>query len=200
MSSSISLSERVRRFVKETVIPTVILLVVIVAGYFGLGLAVQNSTPVRLVQIDMSPWYVTSMYPALMAGDVILVEGVRAEDVRVGDVIIFSRSYSANPIIHRVIQIVQLSDGRLAFRTKGDYNTVPDTPLVDEGDLLGRWSGLKVQLIGLPVIAVMEPLGRYVTIALIVALSLYSILFPESEVAEGSQDGSAASQGDGTLI
>jgi signal peptidase len=195
-----SLSVRVKHFVKETVIPTVVLLAVLVAGYFGLGIAVHNSTPVRLVQIDMSPWYVTSMYPALIAGDVILIEGVRPEDVRVDDIIIFSRSYSANPIIHRVIQIVQLGDGRRAFRTKGDYNPIPDTPLVDEESLLGRWSGLKVQLIGLPVIAVMEPLGRYVTIALIVALSLYSILFPESKVAEGSQDGSEASQGSGTLI
>jgi signal peptidase I len=195
-----SLPKRVRYFVKETVIPTVVLLAVLVAGYFGLGIAVRNSTPVRLVQIDMSPWYVTSMYPALIAGDVILVEGVKPEDVRVGDVIIFSRSYSANPIIHRVIQIVELGDGRRAFRTKGDYNPIPDTPLVGEESLLGRWTGLKVQLIGLPVIAVMEPLGRYVTIALIVALSLYSILFPEPEVVEDSQGGPAASQGSGTLI
>jgi signal peptidase len=195
-----SLSKRVRRFVKETVIPTLVLLAVLVASYFGLGIAVHNSTPVRLVQIDMSPWYVTSMYPTLIAGDVILVEGVRPEDVRVGDIIIFSRSYSASPIIHRVVQIVELGDGRRAFRTKGDYNPIPDTPLVDEESLLGRWSGLKVQLIGLPVIVVMEPLGRYVTIALIVALSLYSILFPESKVAEGSQDGSATSQVSGTLI
>jgi len=200
MSSSPSLSTRVRHFVKETVIPTVILLVVLVAGYLALGIAVRNSTPVRLVQIDMSPWYVTSMYPVLIAGDVILVEGVKPEDVQVGDVIIFSRSYSANPIIHRVIQIVELDGGRRAFRTKGDFNPIPDTPLVDEESLLGRWTGLKVQLIGLPIIAVMEPLGRVVTIALIIALSLYSLLFPEPEVVEGSQGGQAASQGSGMLI
>jgi len=200
MSSSMSLYLRVKHFVKDTVIPTVVLLAVLVAGYFGLGMAVHNSAPVRLVQIDMSPWYVTSMYPTLVAGDVILVEGVKAEDIKVGDVIIFNRSYSSNPIIHRVIQVIELDDGRRVFRTKGDYNPIPDTPLVDEESVLGRWTGLKVQLIGLPVIAVMEPLGRYVTIALIVALSLYSILFPESGATEGSQEKPEASQTGGTLI
>jgi len=195
-----SLSVRVKHFIKDTVAPTILLLAVLVAGYFALGAAVQNSEPVRLVQIDMSPWYVTSMYPALIAGDVILVEGVKPENIRVGDVIIFTRSYSDSPIIHRVIRVIDLGNGHRAFETKGDHNPIPDTPLVDGDSVLGRWTGLKVQLIGLPVIAVMTPLGRYVTIALIVALSLYSILFPESVVPEGSQGGTEASQRSGTLI
>lgn len=187
MSSSLPMSKRVLLFLAETVFPTIVLLAGLVAFYLVLGAIMGTSTPVRLVQIDMQPWYVTSMFPALVAGDVILVEGITPEEVNVGDVIIFSRSYSPNPIIHRVIQIVEMADGQRAFRTKGDYNPIPDTSLVGPEDVLGRWTGIKVQLIGLPIIVAQDTVGRLVIIGLILALSLHSFLNPEAKEPDVSE-------------
>lgn len=151
-----------------------------VGAYYIAGVALGTDAPVRLVQIDMSPWYVTSMYPTLIAGDVIVVEGVGQDDVRVGDVIIFEGPYSSVPIIHRVIQIVELPGGGKSFRTKGDYNPTPDTILVSPQELLGRWTGIKVQLVGLPIIFAMDPMGRIIIVAIIAGLSAYSVLVPEA--------------------
>ena len=151
-----------------------------IGAYYAAGVALRTDAPVRLVQIDMSPWYVTSMYPTLVAGDVIVVEGVGQDDVRVGDVIIFERAYSPVPVIHRVIQILEIPGGGKSFRTKGDYNPIPDTTLVSPQELLGRWTGVKVQLVGLPIIFAMDPLGRIIIIAIIAGLSAYSVLVPEA--------------------
>jgi signal peptidase len=184
MSRQSGVKERVFVFLTGTVLPTIAFLLVLIGAYCVAGVALRTDAPVRLVQIDMSPWYVTSMYPALVAGDVIVVEGVGQDDVRVGDVIIFERPYSSVPIIHRVIEIVEYPGGGKAFRTKGDYNPIPDSMLVSPSELLGRWTGIKVQLVGLPIIFAMDPLGRIVIVAAIVGLSLYSILVPEEEVSE----------------
>lgn len=180
MSKRNDIKKRTLDFLTGTVLPTAVVLLVMVGAYYAAGVALRTDAPIRLVQIDMSPWYVTSMYPTLVAGDVIVVEGVGQNDVRVGDVVIFQRPYSSTPIIHRVIQIVELPGGDKYFRTKGDYNLVPDTSLVSPQEILGRWTGIKVQLIGLPIIFAMDPMGRVIIVAIIVGLSIYSIMIPET--------------------
>jgi len=184
MNPKSAIGRRILLFLYEVVLPTVGLLVLATVTYLVTGLAMRTDTPIRVVQIDMSPPWVTSMYPTLMAGDIILVEGVRPEEVKVGDVIVFPRSYSTTPIIHRVIEIIHLASGNRLFRTKGDYNAIPDSTPVSGEDLLGRWTGLKVQLLGFPIIFAMDPAGRAVVIALIVALSVHSILTSDVETSE----------------
>jgi len=180
MSQLGGVKKRALDFLTGTVLPTAAVLLVMIGAYYAAGVALRTDAPVRLVQIDMSPWYVTSMYPTLVAGDVIVVEGVGQDDVRVGDVIIFERAYSPVPVIHRVIQILEIPGGGKSFRTKGDYNPIPDTTLVSPQELLGRWTGVKVQLVGLPIIFAMDPLGRIIIIAIIAGLSAYSVLVPEA--------------------
>src|SRR3989344_3320674 len=54
-------------------------------------------------------------------GDILLITKARPEKVRVGDVIIFTAN-QRNPIIHRVIEIKENSDGTKVFSTMGDNN------------------------------------------------------------------------------
>jgi len=81
-----------------------------------------------------------SMEPLLSPGDVIFVDAVRPEDVRVGDVVTFRATLrpDAPLVTHRVIRIVEGERG-LAFETQGDANDAPDAQLVQARQLVGRY-------------------------------------------------------------
>jgi len=64
-----------------------------------------------------------SMEPTIHKGSLVLIQPVEAHDVKVGDVITFQQY--GQTTTHRVIAIGQSSTG-LAFKTKGDANTVAD--------------------------------------------------------------------------
>ncbi len=70
-----------------------------------------------------------SMTPALAVGDIVITRDVSAEEVRVGDIVRFSRS--GEFIIHRVVDI-EHSEGQVFFVTQGDANNVADPPLIGE--------------------------------------------------------------------
>jgi signal peptidase I len=53
-------------------------------------------------------------------GDALVVHGVNADEIQVGDVIVYSVPQRSDPIIHRVISINR-EDG-ITFSTKGDAN------------------------------------------------------------------------------
>ncbi|MBI2140185.1 signal peptidase I [Candidatus Woesearchaeota archaeon] len=54
-------------------------------------------------------------------GDIMILYGKKAENIDVGDVIVF-RSKRPDPIIHRVVKVINSKDGKAIFQTKGDHN------------------------------------------------------------------------------
>ena len=54
-------------------------------------------------------------------GDLMVLRGTSAEDIQVGDTIVF-KSKSRDPIIHRVVKITTTAEG-VYFQTKGDHNS-----------------------------------------------------------------------------
>jgi len=54
-------------------------------------------------------------------GDAFIVKGVSAEEIKVGDIIVYNVPYRADPIIHRVVEI-RKDDNSFVFSTKGDAN------------------------------------------------------------------------------
>jgi len=56
-------------------------------------------------------------------GDIMILFGTKAENVKVGDTIVFTTSARPDPIIHRVVKIWQDENGQLFFQTKGDHNS-----------------------------------------------------------------------------
>lgn len=78
----------------------------------------------------------TSMLPTLVGGDLVVIGGVPASSIHLGDIIVYGAPCSAitvngvpAPVIHRVVGTVALQSGT-GFITKGDNN--PDTDQ-DEG-------------------------------------------------------------------
>jgi len=53
-------------------------------------------------------------------GDILFITGVKAEEIKVGDIIIFNANYQ-NPLIHRVID-VKKENNKYSFSTIGDNN------------------------------------------------------------------------------
>lgn len=68
-----------------------------------------------------------SMEPALRVGDIVVTREIDPEDVRVGDVIQFTRGGPS--IMHRVIE-VQPAGGQPVFVTQGDNNNRSDEPVL----------------------------------------------------------------------
>jgi|GEM_PF-1659963 len=87
----------------------------------------------------------SSMEPALYKGDIIIWVPCKAEDVKVGDIIVFKSYVNEKTIIaHRVIKI-EMQNNEPTFVTKGDNNPSPDQygshavePNIRSNHLLGR--------------------------------------------------------------
>ncbi len=79
-----------------------------------------------------------SMYPEIKSGDLIICHTIDAESVQEKDVIAFfdPAGNGSSVVTHRVIEIVR-EDGKLFFKTKGDYNNVEDKTLVPAENLVG---------------------------------------------------------------
>jgi hypothetical protein len=74
----------------------------------------------------------------LNKGDILFTIGVKAKDLKVGDVIIFNAG-QANPIIHRIITIQKTGD-TYTFSTIGDNNNaqLPFEKSITENELIGK--------------------------------------------------------------
>ncbi len=72
-------------------------------------------------------------------GDIILVQGNKNKDYKIGDVIIFQVPQNPVPIIHRVIAIHKV-DGQIFYETKGDHNDGqhPYEELISKEQVLGK--------------------------------------------------------------
>ena len=79
-----------------------------------------------------------SMYPDIESGDLIICHTVKAEEIKVRDVISFfdPAGNGTSIVTHRVIEILE-ENGELRFRTRGDNNNTEDRDLVTPDDLVG---------------------------------------------------------------
>jgi signal peptidase len=109
--------------------------------FFILQLTLNTETPVVVVESG-------SMEPVISRGDLLIVNGIPASDIRngtienkEGDIIVFNpqgvwSNPPAEPIVHRVVD-KKFEDGIWQFRTKGDANPIVDEGWVPEGNILG---------------------------------------------------------------
>jgi signal peptidase len=117
-------------------LPLIALLLAFFALFVGLGLALDTRTPLVVVASG-------SMRPVLHEGDILLIEGVRFEEIRAspvdGDIVVYRRPYDGRLIVHRAI-----AKTSSALITKGDANSSPDPFPVPPDAVVGRWTGLMI--------------------------------------------------------
>ncbi|MEX2016849.1 MAG: signal peptidase I [Candidatus Pacearchaeota archaeon] len=81
-------------------------------------------------------------------GDILFIVGAKAEKLEVGDIIIFDAG-QRNPVIHRIINITENSNG-LIFSTLGDNNNgqLASEKLIYESQLVGKASFRLAPMLG----------------------------------------------------
>lgn len=144
------LAEMLRRDYVQTAIMMVIVIVSVVAFWYGLRAFFGTEHPLLAVASG-------SMEPVLYEGDLILVKGVQnaceiyaapKDDNPPGDIIVFRKpGYGNDLIVHRAIR-KDNEDGTCIFTTQGDANSSPDWWEVTESDVVGKYTGAKVPLLG----------------------------------------------------
>ena len=82
-------------------------------------------------------------------GDIMILGRSNPDKIKLGDVIVFE-SNSPDPIIHRVVQIIQI-DGKYYFTTKGDHNEAINNGVgeekISEDRVLGK-ANIRVPYLG----------------------------------------------------
>ena len=101
----------------------------VIAIYFGLQIALATTTPWVTVASG-------SMSPALEVGDLVIVQGVPASNIQVGDIIVFDSPQGVRTI-HRVTRIQTLPNGTIQFKTKGDANPNEELHWIPEQNVHG---------------------------------------------------------------
>jgi signal peptidase I len=117
----------------------VIIMLAIVFGFFyGSQLVLNTQYPALAVVSN-------SMQPILNVGDVIIVQGVPADQINPGyingDIVVFKspRSYDPNfRIVHRAVSKVQNLDGTWTITTHGDNNPLGSNEEFNSNDLVGK--------------------------------------------------------------
>lgn len=133
-------------------------------GYMALQGVLHTSEP-----LAVSRGY--SMEPTIREGDILVFRGVSAEEVKVGDVILFQVpdemvGLLPERITHRVVEI-RKEAGVTYFRTKGD-NAPLDTFEVPADKVVGVNIAV-IPYVGAPILFAQSPLGVGTIMVLIVA-------------------------------
>lgn len=83
-----------------------------------------------------------SMAPTFNAGDMILIRACEPAALQEGDIITFhtiiNNEYALNT--HRIAHIEE-NNGVRSYTTKGDNNAIPDTHIITDGDIVGKYVG-----------------------------------------------------------
>jgi len=146
------LAEILRKDYVQTAIMVVIMVVSVLAFWYGLKFAFRTEYPLLAVASG-------SMEPVLYRGDLILIQGVHnACEIHAapkyenppGDIIVFYRPGDPQHelIVHRAIEKIDGTDGLCSFKTQGDNNLSPDGWTVRESDIVGKYTGAKAPLLG----------------------------------------------------
>ena len=98
-----------------------------------------------------------SMEPSFYRGDIVLVEkadflGLHEfdpKDVQVGDVVVYDAAWYNQPVIHRIINIVDIN-GTTMYVIKGDNNDSPDPYYVEADQIKEKVVTLGDNLVVIP--------------------------------------------------
>ena len=121
-----------------------------------------------------------SMKPLFSKGDYIFVEKCEFEDLAVGDVITYYTIIDGERAIntHRLIDIID-NHGMIQLQTQGDNrltNPGPDEQLLSPGDVIGKYSGTMIPVLGAVIDYLSTQLGFFLIILLpVLIFTIYQI-------------------------
>lgn len=106
-----------------------------------------------------------SMEPTFKTGSLILVEKIKdAQNLKKNEIITFKRD-DKNLVTHRIIEVFKQGD-KVFYRTKGDHNEDPDMQPVLSNNVVARYSGVTIPLIGYLLDYASKPIGMAILLIL----------------------------------
>lgn len=73
-----------------------------------------------------------SMAPLIKISDVVVVKPIKFDEIKAGDIVVYSRRKHHEFTLHRLIKMSRDKDGRKCLSTKGDKNRHGDFPVYPE--------------------------------------------------------------------
>ena len=145
MKNMWDLIKRIYHFIMSVILYSIfailIIVVIMVGAYFvDQYMSVKSGeprAPLFGAYVIISP----SMVPNINVLDAVVTMRVDAEKLEKEDVITFISQDPAHrgiTITHRIIGVMETSNGEYAYRTKGDNNNVEDKTLVSHDDVIGK--------------------------------------------------------------
>lgn len=157
--------------------PSIKLLILVVSLF--LGFYSLFTLAKYLLLTDNPIVYVASgsMYPTLKVGDLLFVRGVKPEELKKGDIIVFIKPVGDGEyIVHRIIYVKKIGD-KILVTTKGDNN--PSSWYWEE-DFDAKYVVGKVffwvRFIGFMPMILQESWIKWIIISFLVILIAYDIL------------------------
>jgi len=141
--------------------------------------AMRTTSPLVVVTSE-------SMVPTLQPGDLLILQGRTAEEIQVGDIIVYEDSwYIDAPIVHRVVDIDIIAD-EYHFITRGDANphNDPGDRTIDE--IVGVMV-LRVPLLGNVSMFLRTPPGWATIILIFAAIIILPEVFGKDESGEAQK-------------
>ena len=121
-----------------------------------------------------------SMKPTISKGDYIFVEKCDAETLKVGDIVTYFTIIDGKRVVntHRIVNVYTTGD-MIEYQTQGDNketNPEPDEMLLSPGDVIGKFTGTKIPVLGSVIDFLSTQLGFFLVILLPVLLfTIYQI-------------------------
>jgi signal peptidase I len=126
----------------QTALVVVLIAVIVFGFWYGSQLVLNTQYPALAVVSN-------SMQPTLNIGDVIIIQGVPADQINTslnanyinGDIVVFKspRSYDPNfRIVHRAVNKTRNPDGTWTITTHGDNNPIGSNEYPNSDDLIGK--------------------------------------------------------------
>ena len=122
-----------------------------------------------------------SMEPTFHIGDLLIVTGVKPDQIRVGDIIVYKTSPNSEPIVHRVIAIAKVN-GVYRYLTKGDANFLPDRNPSNPRTWISQYDIVGKVVFVIPYMGIFKLIflkkwqGYTIIVLIIIVLILYSLL------------------------
>jgi signal peptidase len=155
----------------------------VVAGLLLFYILLELFIPSQTVKIfQFKPYVVVteSMEPVINVNDLIIVTNPNLDKLEVGDIITFNADIDYNGtkevVTHYIYSISENTDGDRIFRTVRNGGTVPDTWVLQDGDILGSYA-FRIQKLGNIINFVKSPFGiAAITVNVVVIVSIVYII------------------------
>ena len=133
--------EKIGKIFSSAIIVVLIFCALFFVYYFISNTMYQKNPNSKLPRFGLYTIISPSMEPNIKVYDTVVTMTTDAKKLKVGDVISFISSSSISRgllVTHRIINIVNASNGELAFQTKGDNNLTADSAVAMASSVVGK--------------------------------------------------------------